>query len=110
MKSKASRPEKYCDACVFGYEVNCLVRCHHVMRILGIDPLALRSPQYGIMNNRVDMLCEKNPLIRRQISESNVLFPRSPVAFWKGDMERCPRKRHGSNLSIVRWRCHKRQI
>jgi hypothetical protein len=33
------------------------------MGILGIDPLVLRSLQDRIMDNRMDMLGEQNPLI-----------------------------------------------
>src|SRR5258708_17651038 len=110
MKSKTGGLDKYSDAFMFGNEVNFLVCCHHVMSILGIDPLVLRSLQDRVMDNRMDMLCEQNPLICGQISESDVLVTRGAVGVGKRHMERYPRKRHGSHLSVPHRSCDEGEV
>jgi hypothetical protein len=62
------------------------------------------------MNDRMDVLRQKNPLVGSQVSESNMLFTRSPMGVWKGNVEWRPCKGHGGNLSIFRRRCNKGQI
>src|SRR5258708_20231135 len=97
MKSKTGGLEKYSDAFMFGNEVNCLVCCHHVMSILGIDPLVLRSLQDRVMDNRMDMLCEQNPLICGQISESDFLVTRGASLVGQRHPHKYPPTHHASN-------------
>jgi hypothetical protein len=56
------------------------------------------------------VLRQKNLLVGSQISESNVLFARSSMGVWKGNMEWCPCKSHCGDLSISRRRCDKGHI